>query len=202
MKLKYFLTVCFLLTSFIPSISYAQDNGCDVENIKSRLSDRLDNAESIMDLWNVRAEMGILLARCSESEVGASRSNPVPFGETQFLSNGEISITVVNLLEEEDLSETVTTDENVRLVVVQLEFACNKSEDDTCTYNQYDFSIVGDSGVINSETIFTGGFNTSAELFGGSRVQVDRPFHVGVTEEGLLFIWDDSSSNRIFFATE
>ena len=202
MKLKCFLTVCFLLTIFIPSTSYAQDDGCDIENIKSRLSDRLDNTESIRDLWNLRSEMGILLARCSESEVGASRSNPVPFGETQFITNGEISITIVSLLEEEDLSETVTTDENVRLVLVQLEFTCNKSEDDTCTYSQYDFSIVGDSGVINSETIFSGRFNTSAELFGGSSVQVDRPFHVGETEENLLFIWDESSSDRIFFATE
>jgi hypothetical protein len=201
-KLRHIILMCVLLLVSTTSTLHAQDDNCDIENIKARFNERLENANSIQDLWNFRAEMGILLARCSESEVGASRSNPVPFGETQFLNNGEISITVLNLLEEVDLAEAVTTDGDQRFVVVELEFTCNKSEDDTCSYSQYDFSIVGDSGVINDETIFYGDLNTSAELFGGSSVQVDRPFNVGLSEENLLFIWDESGDNRIFFATE
>jgi hypothetical protein len=217
----YKLALIILFVLFLmPMQITAQDERCQPD--LSSVIELLSSAQELLDTGNIdaaveniseaRRVLQLQEALCLDfapDDAGSSRTNPVPFGQTQSIDlRGEpVQITMLNFTDKaNDLVQEMHNrndppSDGMRYVVVELNFFCDRLPSESCEFRRSHYKMVGSDGVVHEySTTYDRGFIDNIEVFGGSEAIISRPFEVGIDETELIFFND--RGDRIFFATE
>lgn len=165
---------------------------------------------------NTALELQIALCRDYAPEsVGDSRTNPVPFGQSQYAEISDEfsgSIQIIEYLDDGEAYVLEANDRNdptpsgARYVVFRLRYACEKPASESCEFSRVYFSIVGDKGVsyrynsANDYDVSIRDIGEDKEVFGGSEIEVDLAFLVEEDDSNFI-LFTEYGTPRVFFAT-
>jgi len=151
--------------------------------------------------------------RKEEPELGKSRTNPIPLGDS--LKYGDIEVTVLRVASRSLIGEKGQwkipgmdyweAPSGKRYVVVTIRLVNGGSPDKTKLYNTIDFRVVGSKGRIYEWPVLEpnlGNNLSSGEFFGGSSVSGDVIREVDADDSALVLIWSAGLGVSRYFALE
>lgn len=128
---------------------------------------------------------------------GTARSNPAPVG-SEVLAD-DMSFVILGstrpadgIIKAGNMFNTEPED-GEEYVLVELRIKCLKSSDDKCSISQFNFKMLGDTGIQYDAEWFVAGVSGllgSEDFYGGSEVSGLLPYIVKQSEENLIFIYE------------
>jgi hypothetical protein len=221
MLLRFLILPLMMSLLFVLPVA-AQDTPTCKPNLSS-VAAALTRAQDALAKENVQAavtaisQMRVALeqieADCApraSNAVGATRTNPVPFGQRQRIkltptSSMGIQITklVDNANQDVKRINQRAPASGSRFVRVEFKFFCEINPNQTCNARPTDFALVGSGGVVYGYNA-TNNRNIAKtyELFGDGQVDMQVIFEVPQDEENLLLFNRNPRNARVFFALQ
>lgn len=177
----------------------------------------LENNPTLDQVAEARALIQLQEANCRDyapDDAGSSRTNPVPFGQSQQVEVDEFfgSIQIVEYIDDAQDYVLAANDRNdpapdgTRYIAFRLRYTCEKPASESCDFIRIYFSVVGNKGVAydyssaDNYDIRIRDIGEEQEIFGGTTIEVDVAFLVDADDDN--FILYTEYGDRVFFASE
>lgn len=206
---KYILLLIF--ATILPFNTRAQD-ACTFDF--ASVIALLDDNPTLDQVAEARAIIQLQEANCRDyapDDAGSSRTNPVPFGQRQQVTDDddyEGSIELIDFLDDAESVVLQVSRSNdpaptgKKYILVSFHFACERDPDESCEFSRIHFSTVGDKGISYGwDDGRVSGLTDIEEFFGGSEIVAIVGFLVDEDDDNFI-LFTEYGEPRTFFATE